>query len=73
MSTAKDVYDFMKQCYKKPAVHGLLKAEIYKTPQPTDQELSEWFRNKGYEVGALECKKIKELMKLSESTPCLNY
>lgn len=70
---SKDVFDFMKECYKNPAVHGVFEAEIYQDPQPTDQKLSEWFTTRGYEVGPLECKNIKELMNLSQSSPCLHY
>ena len=69
----KDGIEFMKDCIEKPALYGSFLSTFYKDPAPSDQELSDWFQNKGYGVLPDQCKGIRELMVASEGTPVLHY
>jgi len=69
----KDGVDFMHDCIEKPALYGRFLDKFYSEPQPTNQELSEWFGNEGYEVDPAKCTKIRTLMTMTERTPPLHY
>ena len=69
----KNGIDFMKDCIENPALYGSFLSTFYADPAPSDKELSEWFRSKGYAVTPEECKKIRDLMGAAQGSPSLHY
>lgn len=65
--------DFMSDCIDNPPLYGRFLTAFYDTPPPSDQDLSQWFLNEGYDVNSSECEKIRNLMNKTQGTPVLHY